>query len=491
MRPDRFEVALEPGAWVFTVVLGLAAGLVAAGAFAWWRNRERPWPALLLVVGGVALGVAVGMSAFDRSPYHPVNLRLKPYLGSLAEAGALAGALLAGVVATALVVFGASLVFRRRRPGVTGALISIGTVALAGAGLLALVQSEVSALHHPEGTDTSATVGSTLLIDSLELPTGLAIGADGTVVVTQLLRPVLTLLAPHPGAPGFERLEIPLPVPEGGQVFHVVLHPNYPEVPVAYVSAEQQRDGVGYLEVLRVRLVGGGDVATVIEALPIEQTRFSNHSGSAMAICGGYFYLSTGDTDPYADPARTEQRLSIRIRAQIPGAPEGKILRYRLSGTDLIPDGIIASDPPVYAMGFRNVFGMGCDAETGNPIAADNGPTALDQLRIVAPGSNHEWPLSETRAAIAPPLFSTGRAVIAPTGVVSRAVPAGHEAIVSAYESQSLYLLPYADGTAAGPLRLLTEVEGGAYAVAIDSKGCVLYSGPTAVWRLDEPACTP
>jgi glucose/arabinose dehydrogenase len=285
-------------------------------------------------------------------------------------------------------------------------------------------------------------------------------------------------------------MEIPLPVPEGAQVFHVVLHPGFPAAPYAYVSAEQQRDGVSYLSVLRVKVDSVGQALTVIEGLPIEQARFSNHSGSALAFCGDHLFLSTGDTDPYADVSRGDERLSIRVRAQLPGAPEGKILRYRLSGIDLEPAGVIAADPPVYAMGFRNVFGMGCDVETGYPLAADNGPSGLDQLRIVAPGSNHEWPLSDTRDVIARPLFGTGRAVIAPTGVVSRADPAGGvQAVVSAYRSQALYLLRYDEGSATGPLQLLADVDGGAYAVALDARGCVFYSGPTAIWRLDEPRC--
>lgn len=490
VRPDRFQFDLESTDWWFTLVLGLAAGLVLLGVLSYWRSRNRSGPALVLVVGGLVLGLAAGMSAFDGSPYHPVNFRLKPYFSTAALAAAVAGAVFAGLVAVVALGVATGVFSPRSRP-VLRALTTVGVTAAAALVVLGLLDAELEVLHHPEGTDTSASISSTLIIDALELPTGLAIAQDGTIAVTQLMRPVLSVYSPRADAAGWDRaMEVALPVPEGAQVFHVAFHPGYPDAPYAYVSAEEQRDGVSYLQVLRVPLDSTGGAQVVVGGLPIEQTRFSNHSGSALAFCGEYLFLSTGDTDPYADPARRNEKPPVRVRAQIPGAPEGKILRYRLSGIDLEPAGVIAADPPVYAMGFRNVFGMGCDAETGNPIAADNGPTGLDQLRIVAPGSNHEWPLTATRDVIAPPLLSTGRAVIAPTGVASRSGTArGAEAMVSAYESQSLYLLPYSGGRATGPLRLLTEVEGGAYAVSLDARGCVFYSGPTGVWRLDEPGC--
>lgn len=490
MRPDRFELSVEPGDWWFTLVLGLAAGLVLLGVLAYWRSRNRPGPALVLVCGGIALGLATGMSALDVSPYHPVNLRLKPYFSTLALGAAMVAAGLAGLAAVVGLGAVSGALSSRNHP-VLRAVATVCVTAATAVVVLGLLDAEIESLHHPGGTDTSAVVPSTLVIDGLELPTGIAIAGDGTIAVTQLTRPVLTVYTPRPGADGWDRsMEVPLPVPEGAQVFHVALHPSYPDAPYAYVSAEQQRDDGSYLHVLRVSLDSTGEAAVVIDGLPIEQSRFSNHSGSALAFCGEYLFLSTGDTDPYADPARGNERLSIRGRAQVPAAPEGKILRYSLAGIDLEPAGVIAADPPVYAMGFRNVFGMGCDVETDFPLAADNGPSGLDQLRVVTPGSNHEWPLTETRDVIAPPLFSTGRAVIAPTGVVSRSgTDRRAEAIVSAYESRSLYLLPYSGGRATGPLRLLTEVEGGSYAVSLDARGCVFYSGPTGVWRLDEPDC--
>lgn len=490
VRPDRFEFDLEPADWWFTLVLGLAAGLVFAAMLAYWRSRDRRAPALVLVAGGLVLGLAAGMSALDASPYHPIDFRLKPYFSTVAFAAAVAGAVFAGLVAVAILGAATGVFSARSRP-VVRALTTVAATAAAALVVLALVDAELQAIRHPEGTDTSASVSSTLIIDALELPTGLAIAQDGTIAVTQLMRPVLSVYPPRADAAGrYRAMEIALPVPEGARVFHVAFHPGYPDAPYAYVSAEDQRGGASYLRVLRVALDSTGAAAVVVDGLPIEQSGFSNHHGSALAFCGEYLFLTTGDTDPYADPARRTERSSVRARAQIPGAPEGKILRYRLSGIDLEPAGVIALDPPVYAMGFRNVFGMSCDAETGYPLAADNGPSGLDQLRIVTPGSNHEWPLTETRDVIAPPLFSTGGAGIAPTGVASRSDTAdGAEAIVSAYESRSLYLLPYSGGRATGPLRLLSEVEGGAYAVSLDPRGCVFYSGPMGVWRLDEPGC--
>ena len=68
----------------------------------------------------------------------------------------------------------------------------------------------------------------------------------------------------------------------------------------------------------------------------------------------------------------------------------GKVLRFN-------KDGSIPSDNPipnsaVYAMGFRNPFGMAFHPITGRLFVSDNGPEDSDEINIVVPLGNYGWP---------------------------------------------------------------------------------------------------
>lgn len=116
----------------------------------------------------------------------------------------------------------------------------------------------------------------------------------------------------------------------------------------------------------------GSDPLVLIDGLPQ-----GFHDGGILRFgSDGTLFISIGDSN---QPAL----------AQDPAQLAGKILRIN-------PDGSIPSDnpfdaSPVFATGFRNVFGMALNPESGKLFAADNGPDCNDEIDLVQSGGNYGW----------------------------------------------------------------------------------------------------
>ena len=265
--------------------------------------------------------------------------------------------------------------------------------------------------------------------------------------------------------------------------YHIVLHPNWGEEPYLYVSATYfEDDGDFRLGVFRIRYgeADGRDTAQVIYGLPPgssperAQTPEGIHIGSALAFCGDALYLSVGDGD-LALP------LLAAVRIQDPREPYGKILRYRLHGTELEPDGVLTDDPPVYAMGFRNPFGMDCAKDRGIPVVADNGPQGHDQVRFVEPGSNHEWPISTERDQLSSPFFTSGATKL---GVAGVAWVDAATVLLAAFNPQSIYSLTAGESGELVSATVFFEVDGPPVAVARGADNCTYVADFSRIWRI-------
>ena len=480
--PDAFDPDVLPEHLLFGFVLGLAVGLSVSGGLLARRGQLRTGVAL--VAAGFVLGLAAGASAFDRLPVHPVEFQLKVFLSEALESVSLVVAGLAGVVAALFAVLTAGKARNRGLAAAAG-----GVAVLVFGGLAAVHQlSSTERLRHPAGTDTSNLVGATIVVAGVSSPTGLAIAPNGDLAVIEAFATRLRVYSP--AGDGFEQqIEARIPVADGQPAFHVAFHPAYPAEPYVYVSARDERANGPELRIFRGRIAGTTvTFEPIIDGLPMGSG--GNHYGSALAFCGPYLFVSTGDTE-FGDIifAPVEDGVTVRQRAQRIDDPGGKILRYRLDGVDLEPDGIVAGEFPVYAMGFRNPFGMACDdPEAETLVVAENGTIGHDQVRLVGPGTNHGWPISNERDEIEPPLLDTGVVIITPTGAAVGPAGSGREAIITAFTSAAVYSLAL-DGTEPR-LRLLAEAAGGAFAVVADARGCVYFSSAEAIWRLDDGRCS-
>lgn len=142
-----------------------------------------------------------------------------------------------------------------------------------------------------------------------------------------------------------------------------------------------------------VRFTAAGDTgvdATVI----IDNLPYGFHSGGKLGFDNaGNLFVSTGD-------------LGTPDISQDPTSLAGKVLRYTRDG-DIPGDNPFAGSP-VYATGFRNVFGLAFDARTDRLFVSDNGPDCDDELNLVRPGANYGWRAAyqcgETVPGFEPPL---------------------------------------------------------------------------------------
>jgi glucose/arabinose dehydrogenase len=425
---------------------------------------------------------------WDISPASIVFLRLKPYLSTALPAAALAGAGLLGVA----VSLGAILAARQagRRPWAAAA--GVAPIALVVGLLLWRVDAEeqLDRPRHPAGIERQFTP-SMRILSGLNVPTGLAIAPNGDLAVVELQGAGFHLYQPQ-GAGFVERIATRFPVSDHLMAFHVAFHPQYPEQPYVYASVEEQGEGQRMLQLFRGR-IDGAEVTwqALVRGLPNAQIEEGgNHHGSGIAVCGGYLFLGIGDTEAHADEsdALTDPWV-VRDEAQDLGSLRGKILRWRLSGADLVEAPAILTAGPIFAYGVRNPFALGCEQRTGTLLLADNGPGGHDQVRLVPPASNHEWPLSTERNNLALPLFDSGSAHIAPTGIAWRAAGEGADIVFTAFQARAVYLLPLSPEGQSGTLRLLAEPETGAYAVASDARGCTYFSDVDSVWRLEDGHC--
>ncbi len=102
------------------------------------------------------------------------------------------------------------------------------------------------------------------------------------------------------------------------------------------------------------------------------------HNGGRIAFGpDGKLYVTTGDA---AAPALAQDRDSLA----------GKILRLNPDGS--VPDDNPFPGSPVYSYGHRNPQGLAWQPGTGQLYATEHGPSAHDEVNLIAPGDNYGWP---------------------------------------------------------------------------------------------------
>jgi glucose/arabinose dehydrogenase len=177
-----------------------------------------------------------------------------------------------------------------------------------------------------------------------------------------------------------------------------------------------------------VRDGAGADMTTIVDNLPAGAS--CCHNGGRITFgSDGMLYATLGDTQ------RQEQ-------AQNYDSLPGKVLRYNPDGS--IPEdnpfeqqktgwaGSESGDPeqqqqplggvrtPVFAIGFRNPFGITINPADGELYLTDNGPDGRDEVNRVVAGENYGW--SEVMGysddpRFRTPLWASGDTSIAPTGI--------------------------------------------------------------------------
>ena len=120
---------------------------------------------------------------------------------------------------------------------------------------------------------------------------------------------------------------------------------------------------------------------------------FSNHNGGSITFGkDGYLYVALGDGGGRNDPLTAGQDLTSWM---------GKVLRIDVNRSEggrsyaIPPDNPFLdrddARPEIFAYGFRNIWRMAVDRETGSIWCGDVGQDLWEEIDILEPGGNYGW----------------------------------------------------------------------------------------------------
>ncbi len=182
--------------------------------------------------------------------------------------------------------------------------------------------------------------------------------------------------------------------PGGRDVLHgLVLHPDFAQNRLVYVSYVKRKDDQLTVAVARGRL-DGATLADVKDIFVADAWETAANALNGRMIFGPdrTLYLTIGDRDRLV----LSDDNSIRMRSQNLGDHVGKILRLTDDGG--VPGdnpfvGRAGARPEIFTYGHRNPIGLAFHPETGELWVSDIGPMGGDRLDILKAGRNYGWPL--------------------------------------------------------------------------------------------------
>jgi glucose/arabinose dehydrogenase len=317
----------------------------------------------------------------------------------------------------------------RRRRALTCALVS----------LVALAASPGRCLAQPVILDPRFRLD--LVTDQIPFPVALAVTPDHRLLVSEkftgrirVLKNGVLLAAPFADVPVNTCAE------RGG--LGIAVDPDFASNQYVYFFYTRSSTGVDtsvreeVVDNRIVRFTADGDTAisgseTVLTSLPIEPSLCSHNGGNMHFGPDGMLYVSVGDGNFAASPALDLTTL------------RGKILRLDpatgLAAADnrFATDGDPATRAEIWAYGLRNPFDFTIRENFDSPgdsvtlFATENGVNQDDEINLVVEGGDYgfpqvagyaDTPAESAYAAAHPwyrdPLWSSGVAVVCPTGIL-------------------------------------------------------------------------
>ena len=171
-----------------------------------------------------------------------------------------------------------------------------------------------------------------------------------------------------------------------GGLFDVVLHPQFAQNRLLYLSFAGGTAGRNQTRIARARLEGNRlvGVRTIFQVTPAKDTPV--HYGGRMAFLpDGSLIMTTGDGFDYREQA---QRLQSGL---------GKIVRLNGEGRALAGNPFVAvkgAQPSIWSYGHRNPQGLAVDSVTGRLWAHEHGPRGGDEVNLIVKGGNYGWPVA-------------------------------------------------------------------------------------------------
>ena len=252
------------------------------------------------------------------------------------------------------------------------------------------------------------------LLEGVKMPVGLTITPDGRLLFSEAFEGTVRVarldgdraeLLPTP----FAKLEIA----KGGEsgTLGLALDPNYATNRWVYLYYSEPDPSRADRRPWRNRIVRftdvdnvGQDMTVIFDDIPM--SRQGRHNGGRLLFGpDGKLYVSVGN----AEEKENGQNLQN---------PNGKVLR-------LNPDGSIPADnpipgSPIYAYGFRNIFGLAFHPTTRELYVTENSGDSHDEINLVRPGANYGFPYFEGSGndpRFVDPIWESGTRTIGPTGL--------------------------------------------------------------------------
>ena len=255
-------------------------------------------------------------------------------------------------------------------------------------------------------------------VTGVSFPVGLAFAPDGRLFFNEAKDGVLRIAEPLNGmgrlvARPFVQLETAKGAETG--MLGVALDPEFEQnhwVYVYYTEPDMNRKDRVPLRNRIVRFTErdnvGTDMTVILDNIAV--SRQGVHNGGILRFgADGKLYVTIGN----AQSGRAEGNVS-----QDPKAVNGKVLRLNRDGS--IPSDNPTPGSPVYALGFRNPFGMTFEPATNRVWVTENSGDNNDEINALDPGGNYGFPLYEgpgNDAKYKDPIWSSGSRTIGPTGL--------------------------------------------------------------------------
>lgn len=234
------------------------------------------------------------------------------------------------------------------------------------------------------GSPTALAYELTTVAENLAFPWCIAFLPNGDMLVTELdgqlrvIRNGVLDPAPVAGVP---------PVYRRGQggLFDVLLHPNYADNSMVYLSYAHGTPDANGTRVARARFTGTAleDLEVIFDVRPTKDTP-AHYGGRMVFLPDGTLLLTTGDGFDYRESA---QKLDSLL---------GKTVRLNDDGS-IPPSNPFVDDSKVmheiYTYGHRNPQGLAVDTDTGRVYLHEHGPRGGDELNVIERGANYGWPM--------------------------------------------------------------------------------------------------
>jgi glucose/arabinose dehydrogenase len=316
-----------------------------------------------------------------------------------------------------------------------------------------------------------------LVMGDLQFPVSMAVAPDGRVFFNELKTGRTRII--QGGVLLSEPFSTQKVATDGEQgLLGLALHPTFETDPYVYLyHTYKDRNMMVHNRVIALRDEGNVGVSPTVILDHLPASNFHN-SGILLFSPDHRLFVSTGDAE---EPKKSQD----------PDALNGKVLRVNPNGSIPLDNPFPGS--PVYALGFRNPFGMAFGS-SGRLFLTENGPDRNDEVNEVLPAGNYGWPevtgFSSDPRFVNPLLNFTPP--IAPTGI---AFYQGHDL------RRNFMGVPFFGAWNTGEIRSIflrgcrgpydhsqvLKTDNGILDVEMATDGYLYFTTPTAIFRVVGP----